>query len=989
MSIIAPDGKPSYVMNQGDEANFLVVLDPGAPDSFGAEFGLRFDPSVIQIDEKTLTTRITDPQLGDAYYTYLSRHTDPDTAKSLLTIAQWSQVTPGLISLGGVTLLGLPSGVPSTEFNRPTGAPVAIFHVRALRGGAANLVLTCPAMVRGVGDPANVSATKVFLPEIFGAPTLTVLSAAEATQTAAPMATQTAVAAATLQATVPPTPVPTPPTAGQVAIDDRNVNVGDVFTLNLTLTGLPANYLVRNASFGLAFDPPDVVRVTGNAGVQAGQAFKDFAHANGAIYGATPGFVVDGSGSVPSPGAFSLSGGRETYSGLSGGVLASVNLKALKAGSTRLRVLVVDLHNNQILDRLVLGTLRDHDTSNVHPVWPAVSGGHITVGNATSTPTPATATGTITPTVTGTAGTTPTTNASVTTTPGPTLVGGVQSALTLVPTSTPTPGRATSLSTLEFHPATSAAKAGDTFSVDVVLNADQEVRGVQFALAFNPQIVRVDRVDYGDCCPLFNQWANANGAGVTNLPPWDVDNGSGTISTGGLFLIGGPLNGPTGPSGRGGIARIFFKALVDGTSNLTLSDTKLGIQVGTASQSVSVTGTAGQIVVGAGAQATVAAITAATAASLPGQPGSSAGVGLTAGGIPAAVGGALPAQAPLVTFDETGQPRAVTPALNPEVAGVQSQGVGPAAPGYQPVAQGSLPTALGPSGPSAPSGPAGPASNVTRAPGVPLAGAGPLGVVAGGGIPAESAVRTPATASPESSGSVSPVTGPTATGPAAARAAVTSSPTPGSARGFQQVPTPVTFDIGRSVDSRGVVLEDIHVATADGTVRISLAAGTVALTADRRPLRTLDVTPVEDVPIVPDDVFIAGGGYEFGPGGSTFNPPITIVFPYDPSQIPEGIARDNVEPAFYDVNANAWVSLNGTVDPAQRTVTAQVPHFTTFAALTRHSGVNWALVIGVILVEIGLGSAALFVIPRWRRRRAHRKERRSGPSHRQRTPAAP
>jgi hypothetical protein len=182
----------------------------------------------------------------------------------------------------------------------------------------------------------------------------------------------------------------------------------------------------------------------------------------------------------------------------------------------------------------------------------------------------------------------------------------------------------------------------------------------------------------------------------------------------------------------------------------------------------------------------------------------------------------------------------------------------------------------------------------------------------------------------------------------------------------------MTFDIGGSVDARGLVHQDIRVASPDGAVRIYIPAGTVVLTSDHRPLRQIQVSPVGDLPVVPDDVYAVGNGYEFGPSGATFNPPIKVAIPYDPSALPETIAPDEVEPAFFDVTSESWVSVGGTVDPTARSVTADVAHFTTFAVLTKHAGVNWLLMVGIVLLEIGLGAFLALMIPRWRRAAAAR-----------------
>jgi hypothetical protein len=176
----------------------------------------------------------------------------------------------------------------------------------------------------------------------------------------------------------------------------------------------------------------------------------------------------------------------------------------------------------------------------------------------------------------------------------------------------------------------------------------------------------------------------------------------------------------------------------------------------------------------------------------------------------------------------------------------------------------------------------------------------------------------------------------------------------------------LTFDISRAIDIRGVLTQEVRLASPDGAIKLLIPAGTVALTRDRRPVRVIEVLPSDDLPVVPDDVFVASAGYEFGPSGATFSPPITVSLPYDPATIPDNMADDDVEPAFFDTTGSGWVALGGTADPIARTVTAHVAHFTTFAVLTKRGGVNWLLFAGIILVELGLGALGALVIRRSR-----------------------
>lgn len=69
--------------------------------------------------------------------------------------------------------------------------------------------------------------------------------------------------------------------------------------------------------------------------------------------------------------------------------------------------------------------------------------------------------------------------------------------------------------------------------------------------------------------------------------------------------------------------------------------------------------------------------------------------------------------------------------------------------------------------------------------------------------------------------------------------------------------------------------------------------------------------------------------YNFGPSGTTFEPPIDLVIAYDPAKIPAGFSESDLVIKMWD--GTAWIDLDTTVDTAAHTATAKVSHFTIFA----------------------------------------------------------
>lgn len=135
------------------------------------------------------------------------------------------------------------------------------------------------------------------------------------------------------------------------------------------------------------------------------------------------------------------------------------------------------------------------------------------------------------------------------------------------------------------------------------------------------------------------------------------------------------------------------------------------------------------------------------------------------------------------------------------------------------------------------------------------------------------------------------------------------------------------------IDSDGEVQQTIEATSKDGNLNITIPKGTIALDEDGKRLKSLEVVIDESPPDPPEDAYIIGLPYEFEPGGATFDPPITLEYTYDPADIPEGVAEEDLVIAYYDKEAGEWVELPCTVDTETHTITASVEHFTTFAII--------------------------------------------------------
>jgi len=135
------------------------------------------------------------------------------------------------------------------------------------------------------------------------------------------------------------------------------------------------------------------------------------------------------------------------------------------------------------------------------------------------------------------------------------------------------------------------------------------------------------------------------------------------------------------------------------------------------------------------------------------------------------------------------------------------------------------------------------------------------------------------------------------------------------------------------IDSEGKILKAIEATSADGMLTVTIPKGTIALDKHGNPLSSLTADIDPSPPDPPEGAYIIGLAYDFGPDGATFDPPITIEYTYDPDEVPEGVAEEDLVIAFYDEDAGEWVECPCTVDTETHTITASVSHFTCFAII--------------------------------------------------------
>ena len=83
---------------------------------------------------------------------------------------------------------------------------------------------------------------------------------------------------------------------------------------------------------------------------------------------------------------------------------------------------------------------------------------------------------------------------------------------------------------------------------------------------------------------------------------------------------------------------------------------------------------------------------------------------------------------------------------------------------------------------------------------------------------------------------------------------------------------------------------------------------------------------------------IVGHVYQIEPDGATFSPSVRMTWRYDPADIPDEVAPEQLTIAYYEKRYDTWVAWQSQVDPSANTISAWIDHFSTFAIVAPTQG---------------------------------------------------
>lgn len=131
----------------------------------------------------------------------------------------------------------------------------------------------------------------------------------------------------------------------------------------------------------------------------------------------------------------------------------------------------------------------------------------------------------------------------------------------------------------------------------------------------------------------------------------------------------------------------------------------------------------------------------------------------------------------------------------------------------------------------------------------------------------------------------------------------------------------------------GSVIRAFVIKSFDKRFSLFLDEGIVVLTPHGKCPRCIGIHEMKKPPSPPEEAHIIGVMYDAVPDETTFTPPATLKYSYDPEAIPEGISEESLLIACYDSATGEWIKLDSVVDTEAHTITAQIGLFHDLAVL--------------------------------------------------------
>jgi hypothetical protein len=145
---------------------------------------------------------------------------------------------------------------------------------------------------------------------------------------------------------------------------------------------------------------------------------------------------------------------------------------------------------------------------------------------------------------------------------------------------------------------------------------------------------------------------------------------------------------------------------------------------------------------------------------------------------------------------------------------------------------------------------------------------------------------------------------------------------------FYSTSVDVTGNVNKIVtDFSGRVKQPLEISSADGKLTFYIPRDTLITDSNGNRLHNLRISLYQNPPAGSTDSNVIALVYKFEPDGATFSPPIIVKYRYTHTDIPQGVAEDNLAMAYYNESTHSYQEFICTTDCDNNVIVASVPHF--------------------------------------------------------------
>jgi LPXTG-motif cell wall-anchored protein len=142
-----------------------------------------------------------------------------------------------------------------------------------------------------------------------------------------------------------------------------------------------------------------------------------------------------------------------------------------------------------------------------------------------------------------------------------------------------------------------------------------------------------------------------------------------------------------------------------------------------------------------------------------------------------------------------------------------------------------------------------------------------------------------------------------------------------------------TASLRGSSSAEGVVWENIHLVSMDTKATLDIAYGTKCVNVNGYALTSVSITQVTSPDAAQSGVIIIGTVYELGPGGASFDPPVTLTIYYNEASLPANTQESDLSISIWDAGSRTYKSIDYEVDIGTNTITASISHFSRYTII--------------------------------------------------------